>query len=978
MSDRTKNSIKPFWSWNDKLDPKELTEQIEIMKAAGIEGFFMHARGGLKTEYMSEEWFDAIKACLDKADELGMQAWAYDENGWPSGFGDGKVCDLGIEHQQKIINLEIAKDDNFAMDYVIAVFSKIDDKFVRIPKPKKGSYVFYYTIKQHYIDVFNSETISYFLKFIHEEYYKRFGDRFGTSLKGFFTDEPQFSPNPWSFVFEGEFEEEFGYSLTENIPALFFEIDGYEKVRNDFNSMVARLFRENFIKQVYDWCEAHNCKLTGHAMAEDSIIAQLSHTNGVMPLYEYFQEPGIDYLGRYIITPITAKQLGSVAKQLDKKTLTETFALCGWDVSLNELKWIAQWQFLNGVTSVCPHLEGYSLKGERKRDYPASLFTHLPWFKDVNCDFADHFTSLGALFDKYEDVAPVLVIHPMQSAFITLNFNDRQAATEYSGLFDKITAELIDKHILHHYGDEIIMQNHALVDSDALKVGKCSYNAVLMPNLINLKSSTVKLLLAFIENGGRVYSVGRLPEFEEGVRTENIGVLTAKTIKCKDLDEFISLCKQSRPAKIIYKEDSAGEKICLNLKNTKNGKLLYLINNAKCDQNIAVEIQGEYSAYLYDVVKETRERIFAKVVNDNTVLDLHFCEYESKVILLENGCHSYSCEAVNTEAIPLSKEFNIKSCSKNAITLDKCRYKVDDGEWQDEIAVLNLQNKLLELKRPCDVILEFEFDISEEFDFSTVSLCIEEPEILKIFINGLEHNFVDEGYFVDKSIRCSNIGKHLKLGKNTITFSLNYYQSDFVYYTKFTPGISETLRNKLTYDTELESIYIIGDFGVKLDGDYHYGERRCIHAGKKFSLVKPVNSVDITDITEQNFWFFTGKMQLSQTVNINKENDKCYLIAFKELNAPACRIFVNGSLAGNIAFSPFSLDITKLLNDGENEIIVEMLSGNRNLLGPHHRPYGESYSVGPATFSDKNGWSDDKSLPPWTDNYSFVLFGITL
>lgn len=68
----SKNTINPFWSWNDKLRKEELIKQIELMKKSGIEGFFMHARGGLKTEYMGDDWFDCIKACMDKANELGM------------------------------------------------------------------------------------------------------------------------------------------------------------------------------------------------------------------------------------------------------------------------------------------------------------------------------------------------------------------------------------------------------------------------------------------------------------------------------------------------------------------------------------------------------------------------------------------------------------------------------------------------------------------------------------------------------------------------------------------------------------------------------------------------------------------------------------------------------------------------------------------------------------------------------------------
>lgn len=52
----------PFWSWNDKLEIAELERQIEEMHKAGIGGFFMHARGGLQTPYMGEEWMDAIRA----------------------------------------------------------------------------------------------------------------------------------------------------------------------------------------------------------------------------------------------------------------------------------------------------------------------------------------------------------------------------------------------------------------------------------------------------------------------------------------------------------------------------------------------------------------------------------------------------------------------------------------------------------------------------------------------------------------------------------------------------------------------------------------------------------------------------------------------------------------------------------------------------------------------------------------------------
>ena len=48
----------PFWSWNTKLETEETIFQIEEMEKSGMGGFFMHARGGLTTEYMSDEWME--------------------------------------------------------------------------------------------------------------------------------------------------------------------------------------------------------------------------------------------------------------------------------------------------------------------------------------------------------------------------------------------------------------------------------------------------------------------------------------------------------------------------------------------------------------------------------------------------------------------------------------------------------------------------------------------------------------------------------------------------------------------------------------------------------------------------------------------------------------------------------------------------------------------------------------------------------
>ena len=979
MKDRTKNSIKPFWSWNDKLEKAELERQIELMKQNGIEGFFMHARGGLRTEYLSQDWFDMIEACLDKADKLGMQAWAYDENGWPSGFADGLVPAKGVEYQQKFLKCSEYSGDDLP-ENIVACFECAENNFIRIDSPKKGCMIFYMEINPYYVDVFNIDATKDFINKTHQVYYERFGERFGTSLKGFFTDEPQYGngmseKTTWSCVFEEKFREMFGYELLDKLPCLFFEAEGYEAVRNDFYSMASKLFSTEFLKPIYDWCTEHNCKLTGHLTGEDSLDAQMRTCAGVMPAYEYFHEPGMDWLTRGIASPAIPKQLGSVAKQLGRKTLSETYALCGWDVSLNELKWMAQWQYLNGATSLCPHLEGYTIRGERKRDYPASLFVQLPWFHKVYEDFADYFTSLGAMLDEAREIAPLLMIHPMYSSYVLFDCDNSSDFAQYSKRFDEILYDLGDEHILHHYGDETILERHGSVNGAEIKIGLCSYTKVLLPNTINLTSNTVSVLLEFAENGGKIYGLDTLPKYENGRRSDRIEKLNSYVEMLKSVSELAEREPEVSPVNIKSRGKTCYALHTALFNTPKGEKLLYITNNTKENISAQIELEGEYSLYLVDLLTEKEKKMSSCVKNGKTCFEFDFAEYASAIIIAKKYEGDYAEISQATEYLKLDNKFKIASCSDNAITLDKCTYRINGGEWQEELAVILLQAKALALREPCDVEMKFTFNIKEEFDFSTTKLCMEDPDKFRIKINGSDFDFEDCGEFVDSSIRKSNMGSYLKLGLNVINLSCRYTQSEELYYAKLTPGIHESVLNKLTYDTELESIYVIGDFGVEMAEDYTLGERKCLHGGKTFSLVAPKTEVDITDITRQNYWFFSGMMSLSQKVETQKSEDTQYKIKFNRLNAPAAEIYVNGVRAGVMAFAPYELDVTDLIKNGENEITVSMLSGNRNLLGPHHKPMGESYSVGPSTFTDTCGWTDNPDEPQWTDNYNFVLFG---
>jgi len=207
-ADLTDYQAIPFWSWNNELDEKELVKQIELMQQAGCGGFIMHARTGLTTEYLGEKWFSCIGACLKKARELGMKAWIYDENGWPSGFVGGKLLEKEA-YRARFLRYKICREYD---ETAFCVYKKTPFGFQRILSAEKGLceyHTVYLCVSPANTDILNPEVVDAFLQETHEQYYKRFSESFGRELEGFFTDEPQFYryETPYTPVLERVFSK---------------------------------------------------------------------------------------------------------------------------------------------------------------------------------------------------------------------------------------------------------------------------------------------------------------------------------------------------------------------------------------------------------------------------------------------------------------------------------------------------------------------------------------------------------------------------------------------------------------------------------------------------------------------------------------------------------------------------------------------------------------------------------------------------
>ena len=382
-----KYRVLPFWSWNDKLNREELRRQIDCFAAAGCGGFFIHSRVGLVTPYLSREWMELVKEACVYAREKGMTAWLYDEDMWPSGYAGGKVPAKGERYRDRYICMA-ERSAVRAGDVIKAEFAREGKEYAIVLRVSSAGNLRFNG--QSYIDTLNPDAVREFLDCTLEEYERLFDGKLRDYVGGIFTDEPSyvmrtFTPDaavPYSECMDELFFRASGRDLGENMVKLFTEEGNYREIRFLYYKCLAERFTESFVKQYARRCEEHGIRFTGHLMGEESCVTQTAWIGSAMANYPYFTYPGVDKIFRGIDDLVQYKQLTSVCEQFGKEqALCECFAGIGQACGMAERKRIVDFQAVNGITLVNPHLSLYSMRGERKRDYPPNLFYQQPYFE---------------------------------------------------------------------------------------------------------------------------------------------------------------------------------------------------------------------------------------------------------------------------------------------------------------------------------------------------------------------------------------------------------------------------------------------------------------------------------------------------------------------------------------------------------------------------------------------------------------------
>ena len=909
----------PFWSWNEKLDTDTTRRQVRLMDEAGLGGYFMHARGGLITEYMGEEWFDNVDAACDEGSKLGMYSWAYDENGWPSGFGAGRVNGLGEEYQQKFLRAEPLTEENRNAERTILI---------------KDGYRYYYTVNEFYVDCLDKKVIAKFIEEIYGEYEKRCGNR----IEGFFTDEPQISRgdgHPWSFVLEDEYKEKYGVSLIERIDELFFEKGDYVTTRVNFYKLCTELFSESYFKQIYDWCESRGYKLTGHLVCEESLPSQVRTNGACMPHYEYFSIPGMDWLGRRVVDCLTPLQLGSAAAQTGKRqVLSETFAASGHNIPHSELKRIYEWQMVRGVNLLCTHLEGYTMRGIRKRDYPPAMYYQQPWWEDMKI-FFDSMSRVGRLLAEGEICVDTLVLHPQATVWSMFNGmefeNGRKTLDDiraYHFKFIDLIRRLEDKHIQFHLGDDILMERHGRVEDGKLIIGKMAYTRVIIPEGMLLLENTRRLIDEFVAQGGLVTTEDKI---SHNPITE-INRLTYTRRRFEDFDMHYFVNTDDKP---VFATFSRGNKVL----NIETGELS--------------DFYGSHS----------------------------FAPYESLVLIDTGEPRAKAQPKPDCAKLDLLGEWKVTSASYNSITLDTCDYSFDGGEIVTGASVLDILPRINELRRPVSLWHSFSFTVRELP--SELYLATETPEIFEITVNGKPLSKDVKGFFRDESFKLIDIRELCSVGVNRIEFRSVISQSEETYNHLANSWAFESMKNCLSYDMEVEQIYIVGDFGAELSGGIFDETHEAYRTPAQPEIVAQPRTVDAGSLHTSGYPEFAGRLTLEREITVEEDGKNLYA-ELEGIGVNSLHLAVNGEEIAVRMFPPYRVELSPYLKTGKNTLTLTVINNLRNMQGPLHRG-AEIHVAAPDSFYRESnvfrpklnaGESCHDVFEDYYDDYCLVKFGL--
>lgn len=848
---------------------------------------------------------------------------------------------------------------------------------------------------QTYADTLNEDAVKDFVAKTHEKYAAVLQEEFGKSIPAIFTDEPHISGMSLS---EHAIEtESIGLPFTEKLPELYRQkcgLDFFQAVpdmiwnrkgeeisqqRYYLYEVCAEQFASAYCGTIGKWCQEHGILSTGHILGEESLAGQAGAVGEAMRCYREFQLPGIDNLCDFREFS-SAKQASSAAHQQGREgVLSELYGVTQWDFGFEGYKLAGDWQAALGVTTRVPHLAWASMAGEAKRDYPAAIGWQSPWYRDFSY-IEDHFARVNYCLTRGEPMVHVGMMHPIETMWLYQGAAGRiqgrreQLETD----FRNITEWLLTNGIDFDYIAESTLEESGWSEDDAgidsgpkFVCGKMKYDVILIPDCIHLRCNTFKKLSLFRENGGKILLCGTKPKY---LACSEDAQLKAFTDRCQwvpmEKSALLHALEPWREVEIKGADGGRKEFYLHQFRQEGDARWFFLAQAYRglqarqkgiwkrrplhAPEQIVIDLKGRWLVEKYDTLTGEREKLDARYMRGNTLLQYSMYGDDSLLLHLKPVKDAVKDRNVG-EIIPdagagreyrISRPTGYRTDEPNVLLLDKFQYTLEDEDYLSECELLKADNALrgrlgyplrMELVEQPYVrklpdsrehLVRLKTTIYSRIAIGGCFLALEEPEYYRGTLNGEEICMDPVGYYVDRALRMVSLPQ-LQEGENELVLYLRYGNA-----------------------SNLEWMYLLGEFGVQLLGEY----KELVHKPERLYW---------GDYTGQGYPFYTGNMVYFFEIYCQKETD--WSIQIPYYAGAAVKVSVDGEHEQMAALLPYQCTLKKL-KKGSHRIAVTCLGHRYNGFGQLHMIGDDIVWMGP------NSWRTENES--WTEEYQIKPMGV--
>jgi len=688
--------------------------------------------------------------------------------------------------------------------------------------------------------------------------------------------------------------------------------------------------------------------LTGHMLAEPYLQCQSLYLGEAMRAYRSFQLPGMDMLCNNTEFT-TAKQVQSAVHQYGREgMLSELYGVTGWDFDFRGHKFQGDWQAALGVTVRVHHLFWVSMKGEAKRDYPASIGYQSPWWQEYAA-IEDHFARVNTALTRGKPIVKVAMIHPIESYWLALGPIEQTGdkCHQMDLRFVDVTNWMLSGQMDFDFISESLLPDLCPQASAPLTVGCMKYDAIVVPNCDTLRSTTLDRLEAFAKAGGRLIFMGKAPRCCDAALSERGRALWEKSIRIDfDRQALMQALEPMRLVDIRRPDGTRADDLIYQMREDGEDRWLFLAHNRQTvDKNVStpsicrLTLDGEYQAEEYDTLTGEIRPLAVTHKGGKTLLEKTFYASDSLLLRLTHEDVGRSAVEVERQGERLSMPTLVEYAADepNALLLDKAEFALDDQPWRKPKELLQADNELRrELDWPLrqaamaqpwtidepmpEHTVRLRFTVHSQVE-TPVSLALEDADVAVITFNGVKVTEAVQGWFVDKSIGVRSLGM-LRAGDNVIEVALPFGRS-----------------------TNVEWCYLLGEFGVNVQGEYREITAKPAHLG-------------FDDITRQGLPHYTGNITYRIPVTTKSGQLR---ITVPHYVGTAVKVRCE-TAEDMIIYPPYRCVLP--VSEGEHIVEVTLLGNRFNAFGHLHAGCQTERWIGSDAWRTVENWTESYRLRP--------------